>query len=210
MGDGLVTLGGLRRMNITLASGATTVTVANANALTVGPNGTTNPTLKVNTNTSSAATGIEIVAAAAAAGINVRAISSGTDENLTINAKGSGTITLNPTATGGITATRLLTTTAGITSADNLTFSVAAKGPVLKQGANGRVGTFVANGSTPVTVSNTSVAVTDAIIISLNTVGGTVGVQPHVATITDSTGFTVVCTASDTSTYNYTIIKNAA
>lgn len=99
---------------------------------------------------------------------------------------------------------------AGSSSADNTTYTVVAKGPLLKQGANGKVGTFVANGTTPVTVSNTSVAITDAIIISLNTVGGTVGVQPHVATITAATGFTVVCTASDTSTYNYAIISNAA
>ena len=72
---------------------------------------------------------------------------------------------------------------------------------------NGRYGTFVANGATPVTVSNTNVAITDCIVISLNTVGGTVGVQPHVATITANTGFTVVCTALDTSTYNYCLIK---
>lgn len=92
----------------------------------------------------------------------------------------------------------------------SIVFSSVAGGIVLKQGSNARCGTFVANGSTPVTVSNTSIAVTDAIIISLNTVGGTVGVQPHVATITASTGFTVVCTASDTSTYNYALIGNAA
>ena len=85
-------------------------------------------------------------------------------------------------------------------AADNVTFSAATKGPTLKQGANGRVGTFVANGVTPVTVSNTIVAITDAIIISLNTVGGTVGLHPVIATITASTGFTVVCTAGDTST----------
>ena len=91
-----------------------------------------------------------------------------------------------------------------------ITYTAAAAGPILKQGANGRCGTFVANGVTPVTINNTSIAITDAIIISLNTVGGTVGVQPHVATITASSGFTVVCTASDTSTYNYAIIKNAA
>lgn len=95
------------------------------------------------------------------------------------------------------------------TLSGTLTFSAAASGPILKQGANGRVGTFVLNGSTPVTVSNTSVAVTDAIIISLNTVGGVVGVPPSVATITAATGFTVAGTAADTSTYNYAIIKNA-
>ncbi|MCE9567667.1 MAG: hypothetical protein K8U57_37175 [Planctomycetes bacterium] len=91
-----------------------------------------------------------------------------------------------------------------------LTSTKATQGPVLKQGANGLCGTFTLNGATPVTVSNTNVAITDAIIISLNTVGGTVGVQPHIATITAATGFTVVGTASDTSVYNYAILKNAA
>lgn len=91
-----------------------------------------------------------------------------------------------------------------------LTMGTASQGLVLKQGANGLCGTFVANGVTPVTVSSSAIATTDAIIISLNTVGGTVGVQPHVATITAATSFTVVCTASDTSTYNWAIVKNAA
>lgn len=96
------------------------------------------------------------------------------------------------------------------TTTSPLTFTVAASGPILKQGANGRVGTFVLNGITPVTVNNTSIAVTDAIIISLNAVGGTVGAHPAIQTITASTGFTVAGTAADTSTYNYAIIKNAA
>jgi hypothetical protein len=87
--------------------------------------------------------------------------------------------------------------------------SLAAGGLVLKQGANGTVGTFVLNGATPVTVGNTNVAISDAITISLNTVGGTIGVQPNVRTITAATGFTVAGTALDTSTYNYAIIKNA-
>lgn len=80
----------------------------------------------------------------------------------------------------------------------------------LKRGANGPVGTFVLNGATPVTVSNISVAITDAIIISLNTVGGTVGAHPVIKTITAATGFTVAGTAGDTSTYNYAVIKNSA
>lgn len=100
--------------------------------------------------------------------------------------------------------------TAGIAASGSLTFGAAATGPILKQGANGRVGTFVLNGSTPVTVSNTSIAITDAIIFSLNTVGGVVGVHPTIVTITAGTGFTVAGTAADTSTYNYAIIKNAA
>lgn len=96
------------------------------------------------------------------------------------------------------------------TVSGNITQSSATGTLLLKQGANGKCGTFVANGITPVTITNSSIAITDTIIISLNTVGGTVGVQPHVATITASTGFTVICTATDTSTYNYAIISNAA
>lgn len=136
----------------------------------------------------------------------------GSSANITINtnkftvAASSG----NTLVAGTLTSTGLHTATGGMNSADNLTMTVAAKGLVLKQGANGKCGTFVANGTTPVTVSNTSVAVTDTVMISLNTVGGTVGATPHVATITASTGFTTVGTASDTSTYNYVIISNAA
>lgn len=70
---------------------------------------------------------------------------------------------------------------------------------------SGYSGTFVLTGTTPVTVTNTNVATTSFIGISLNTVGGTVGAQPSVKTITASTGFTVSGTAGDTSTYNYKI-----
>jgi hypothetical protein len=98
----------------------------------------------------------------------------------------------------------------GAAVADSITFDLAAGGPTLKRGSNGRCGTFVANGASAVTVSNTAIEATDAIIISLNTVGGTVGAVPAVKTLTPGTGFTVAGTASDTSTYNYAIIKNAA
>lgn len=116
----------------------------------------------------------------------------------------------NTLVAGTLAATGLVTATAGMNSADNLTMTAAAKGLVLKQGANGKCGTFVANGSTPVTVSNTSIATTDTVMISLNTVGGTIGSAPVMKTITASTGFTVTSGGSDTSTYNYVIISNAA
>lgn len=102
------------------------------------------------------------------------------------------------------------TFTGTVTSAGSVVFSAAASGPTLKRGANGRVGTFVADGTNAVTVSNSSIAITDAIIISLNTVGGTIVTQPVVKTITAGVGFTVTAGVTDTSTYNYAIIKNAA
>jgi len=67
-------------------------------------------------------------------------------------------------------------------------------------------GTFVANGASAVTVTNANVSPGSNIIITLKTVGGTVGAIPHLSTVTPGTGFTVVGTASDTSTYNYTIL----
>lgn len=94
--------------------------------------------------------------------------------------------------------------------AGNLVFTTAAAGVTFKQGANGRVGTFICNGATGVDVANTSIAVTDTIVFSLNTVGGTVGAIPSIKTITAGVGFNVAGTALDTSVYNYTIFKNAA
>jgi len=92
-----------------------TGTSTNASALAIGRQGATDPVLKVNAATSSVATGIEITGAAAAGGVNVAAISSGTNENLTVNAKGSGTITLGNTSTGAITLTRATTMSAALT-----------------------------------------------------------------------------------------------
>lgn len=92
-----------------------TGTTTNASALAVGRQGATDPVLKVNASTASVATGIEITGAAAAGGVNVAAISSGTNENLTLNAKGSGTITLGNTSTGAITLTRATTMSAALT-----------------------------------------------------------------------------------------------
>lgn len=169
-------------------------------------------------------TGTQTIGALVATTVNGNTITTGTGV-LTLAALKTLTVSNSITLAGTDATTMTFPTTSATiarTDAANtfigeqtfstgaLTFGTATKGVVLKQGANGLCGTFVANGATPVSVSTTAVAASDAIIISLNTVGGTVGVQPHVATLTASTGFTVVCTASDTSTYNWAIIKNAA
>lgn len=68
-------------------------------------------------------------------------------------------------------------------------------------------GTFIANGASAVTVADTSITANSQVLISLNTVGGTVGAIPAVKTKTAATGFTVAGTASDTSTYSYTVLN---
>jgi hypothetical protein len=71
----------------------------------------------------------------------------------------------------------------------------------------GLSGTFTLNGTTAVTVTNANLAVGDIIVFSLRTVGGTVGAHPSVKTRTNGTGFTVSGTASDTSVFDYRILK---
>lgn len=68
-------------------------------------------------------------------------------------------------------------------------------------------GTFTANGATPVTVTNAAITADSNVIITLKTVGGTVGDSaPNIRTITPGTGFTIAGIALDTSIYNYRIL----
>jgi hypothetical protein len=85
-------------------------------------------------------------------------------------------------------------------------FVPAGAGSVPTKGLALTYGTLTLNETTPVTVANAAVTASSSIIITLQTVGGTVGVFPHIATITPGTGFTIFGTAGDTSIYSYLII----
>jgi hypothetical protein len=73
-------------------------------------------------------------------------------------------------------------------------------------GGFAKTGTFVANGASAVTVADPRVDASTIILIGLETPSGTVGAKPAVHTITPGTGFTVVATASDDSTYRYALV----
>ena len=73
--------------------------------------------------------------------------------------------------------------------------------------AAGRKGTFVCTGGGTITISNANEALTSDVVISLNTAGGTITTPPAMKTVTAATGFTVLCGATDTSTYNYNILN---
>jgi hypothetical protein len=66
-------------------------------------------------------------------------------------------------------------------------------------------GTVTCSGGATVSVANANIDAGSAIILTLQTVGGTVA-APFVSTITVGGGFTVKCGASDTSVYNYVVI----
>lgn len=120
-----------RNSNSTFASTSDGLLVGTMTAgLKVGPNGATNPTLSIVTSTASAATGLQVTSAAAAAGLAIAVISSGTNENLTIDAKGSGTISLGATSTGAIVLARATGVTGAltVTSASATAFAVGLAG----------------------------------------------------------------------------------
>jgi Protein of unknown function (DUF2793) len=84
------------------ASGAVAITSAAAAAFAVGRQGSTSPALKIDGSAASCVTGLGVTAAAAGSGVALAAISSGTDESITFDAKGAGTIKLGSVSTGAI------------------------------------------------------------------------------------------------------------
>ncbi len=150
-------------------AGATTITSTSATALAVGRQGTTSPVFTVDASTSTNVTGIKITGAASGAAVAVVVTSSATDEALTINAKGSGTISLGATSTGNL----LIGTNVTMADAKNVvinattgtkfgTATTAKIGffnatPVTQPAANADVSTGAAGGTTAVYLNTTFV-----------------------------------------------------
>jgi len=82
-------------------TGAVNITSSSATAFTVGQNGITNPAIQIDASTASSATGIAVKSNAAGSGALIQTISSATDETLTIQSKGNGSVNVN----GGVNVT---------------------------------------------------------------------------------------------------------
>lgn len=89
-------------------TGGAVFTNASANGLVVGPNGITNPTLSVVTNVASAATGLSVTGNAAGSGVDVTALSSGTNEGIRFLTKGAASFTVQAGASLGSTPAFLI------------------------------------------------------------------------------------------------------
>lgn len=93
--------------SITIANTATVpnpfiLTSAASNAISVGPNGDTNPVFRIDASTASQAAGLQLTGAVAAGTVALGVISSGANASLSIDAKGSGNLSLLAAATGGV------------------------------------------------------------------------------------------------------------
>lgn len=157
-GSGTITLNPTGTGNVVSArpltvAGTATVTSNNASALAVGPNGATNPALKVDGSVASAATGVNVVGRAAGAGASVAVISSGTNEDLTIDAKGSGTVTINATGTGAIALARNTAVTGTLGVSGNVAVNTDKFNVTAASGNTAIAGTLSTGGS--ITIGST-------------------------------------------------------
>lgn len=84
-----------------------------------------------------------------------------------------------------------------------------AAGPILLvvQTPAARKGTFVCTAAGTITIANVNYIATSDVSITMNTAGGTITTPPAFKTVTPTTGFSVLCGATDTSTYNYNILN---
>jgi hypothetical protein len=131
-------------------TGTITGTSASASALTVGANGATNPVVQVDASTASVATGVKVTGAAAAGGVAIAAISSGTNESLTIDAKGSGNVTIGSVSTGTVNVVPVL-------RAASATTVTAGGAQMMGWGSATSRGMFVGSGAPTVAAAQGSV-----------------------------------------------------
>jgi hypothetical protein len=102
------------------------ITGASTTAFSVGLTGATNPAFNVDTSTASQVAGLNVKGAATGGTVAISTTDSGASNNLSIDAKGTGTIVLGGVSTGSITLTRATTlsnalTYGGVTLSNSVT-----------------------------------------------------------------------------------------
>jgi hypothetical protein len=168
-----------------------------ANALAVGPNGTTNPAFNVDNSTASAATGLNIKAAAAGGGVAESVLSSGTNESWTMNAKGSGSIIIGNTSTGivvlgrGAASAVVFGNTKATISTQNITPTAAQiVGGIIEHATTTGAGTATLDTAANIDAALPSVTTGDTFDVLFANTG------TQTSTITTNTGLTLKGTAA--------------
>lgn len=146
---GVVTLPSTTTIGGSSVSALGVITSASANALTVGRQGTTNPAFNVDASAATSLTGLNLATAGTGAGFAVSVVESGgTNNALTIDAMGSGLMTLNGTGTGnvkvghGLTGSTQALSGAGAVNLTTVTTKVTSTGAnalTLADGVDGQI-----------------------------------------------------------------------
>lgn len=140
------------------AGGAVTVTSSSASALTVGLNGATNPVLKIDASTASQAAGLSVKGAATGGTVAIAAIDSGSNTNITIDGKGTGTIGIGSVSTGAVTITPA-TNVVGVLTAASTTATPAGGSSAAKMqfGTTSGLGIYYGSGAPTVSAAQGSI-----------------------------------------------------
>lgn len=171
-------------------TGATTIQSTAAAAFTVGAvaAGAT-PAFAVDASTSSQVAGLKVTGAATGGTVAVVATDSGADTNVTINAKGTGTIGIGSVSTGRVTITPvttitgLATLTGGFTSAANAILKSGTAAPATAGAvAAGAPVTLYSGGVTIEVTSDAPTHTRPKGSICINTGGGSTSTRMYVNT----------------------------
>jgi hypothetical protein len=197
-------------------TGAATITSASATSLAVGLTGATNPAFTVDSSTASQVAGLKVTGAATGGTVAVVATDSGSNTNLTVNAKGTGTIGIGSVSTGLVTITpsTIVTGTLGVgTSAGtgvNLEIdrNLSGAGTCLAVFANGQIQSGVTTGADGFrsSLSTQATAFTLTALRHFHATQGTIGAG---STVTDQYGFNVASSLTG-ATNNYGFYSNIA
>lgn len=176
------------------------ITSTSALAFVVGPLGTSNPTLTVDASAGSAQTGLNIKSATSGGGLALSTTSSGTNENLKFDAKGSGTVSINTVATGAIILGQATTISGALTYAGvTLNNVVTGTGNMVLSTSPTISGTFTSNAHSIVSSLATALAVgsngatNPAFVVDASTASQVAGLSVKGA----ATGGTVALAAID-------------
>ncbi|MBI4359089.1 MAG: hypothetical protein HY577_00655 [Candidatus Nealsonbacteria bacterium] len=198
----------------TATTGTVTVTSAGASSLAVGLAGATNPAFVIDSSTASQAAGLKVTGAATGGTVAVAAIDSGSNTNLTINAKGTGTIGIGSVSTGAVTITPALTLGSTVNKvtitapATAATLTIVDGGSLITAGAFAT--TLTSTATTNVTLPTTG---TLATLAGTETLSGKTLTAPKFANagfIADANGNELVIFTTTASAVNELTYANAA
>jgi hypothetical protein len=100
--DAWITVAFFNQSTNLMSLSTTTIISTSATSLVVGANGSTNPAFTVDSSTASQVAGFKITGAATGGTVALVATDSGSNTNLTFNAKGTGTISIANISTGNV------------------------------------------------------------------------------------------------------------
>lgn len=121
-GDGKVGINNAAPVATLDVTGNHNILSASSNSFTIGPNGSTNPVLQIDSSVASQAAGLKITGNAAAAAVTLASISGNSNEGMNITTKGSGQLILQVGGSAKYTATA---TQNGFTQAANTAAATA-------------------------------------------------------------------------------------